>query len=438
MHTEHSTIAPLRAIPRRAETAATIAPANPLETIARSDSASSLDLLWQGRLKERFELQDGARQILCKGQTEEGKMPFRRLFGCERLPHGSKEGAEPRIKGYYVLRTGRSYRTGLQHCGSKAVCAPCSGRDYDLAKVEIAAALEQHRAAGKKALMISLTGSHHHPALADFKTAFKAALRGLYGGRAFEEFKARFGFIGCITAVEVTWSPENGWHFHVHILWFLDELQPADVRQIRRYVDERWRAQLRRHGLSGSRRRATDVKDSSFTADDYLAKFEHARRWDADAELTMNQRKHGKRRGLSVWDLLRVAGGTLENAPISAEKAEALFREYGHATAGDHMLYWSPGLREHFALLAAAADDEPAGDDPDEHEAEVDETEGQADGVLISDLAPDAWRVVVGNAARAELAIVEASGDPAAVKAFLEALGVRCMLLGAVVMADGT
>ena len=415
---------------------ATIAPAKPLELIARSDSPSSPNLLWQERLKERFELQDAAREILCRGTTEDGKMPFSRLWGCSRFPQGTKDGGVSRIKGYYVPSTHRSYRTGLQHDGSKSACAVCSGAAYDVAKGEIQKALDVHRDAGKKALTLTLTGSHHYPKLEDFKKAFKAALRGLYGGKGFQAFKERFGFIGCITAAEVTWSPENGWHFHVHLQWFCGELTPADMSAVRRYVDIHWRAQLRRHGLSGSRRRATDVKDSSMTAADYLAKFEHARRWDAPAELTMGQRKHGKRRGLSAWDLLRVYAGTLEHAPIDADQADALFSEYAHAMAGDHMLYWSPGLKERFGIDVKDSSDALAGDDTEEHEAEVDETEGQAGGVLIDDLAPEAFRVVVGNAARAELSIVEATGNPAAVKAFLEALGVRCMLLGAVVWAE--
>jgi hypothetical protein len=404
----------------------------PSELIARFASP----LLWQQRTDEREALQKVAREILCSGFTADGKMPFARLFGCGRFAHGTKEGTVPRIKGYFVPSTHRSYRTGLQHCGSKSACPCCSGTEYDLAKVDIQKALDMHRAAGKKVLFTTLTASHHHPKLDDFKSAFKEALRGFYAGKAFQAFKKRFGYIGCITAIEVTYSPENGWHFHVHILWFCDALSRADIRDVKVYVDRHWRAELRKQGLDGSRRRATDVRDSSMTADEYMAKFEHERRWDAPAELTMNQRKHGKRRGLSALDLLRVRQGTLQNPPISPDEAETLFREYAHAMAGDHMLYWSKGLREHFGLLAKPGSEEPAGDDPEEHEAEVDETEGQA-GVLVDSLAPPAWNVVLANDCRPELRAAEATGDPGVVMALLLLLGLRCELVGAVVMSEG-
>jgi hypothetical protein len=37
------------------------------------------------------------------------------------------------------------------------------------------------------------------------------------------------------------------------------------------------------------------VKDSSMTADEYIAKFDRVRGWDLDAELTMWARKEGAR-----------------------------------------------------------------------------------------------------------------------------------------------
>jgi hypothetical protein len=310
----------------------------------------------------------------------------------------------------YAETTQKAYYDGLQTCGSAWVCPTCGGAIWDVRKDELRQALEVHRGRGGAVLFITLTASHEHLPLKLFLAGLKRAMRRVYSGRQFQAFKARLGYIGAVRGTEVTWSPLHGWHPHFHLLWFCSELTADELADVQQLLTAAWLDALAAEGLQASGRRGVVVKESSWSIEEYITKCGHERHWDADAELTMGQRKQGKRRGLSPHDFLRVGLGQYEGPwRVDPERAAALYREYAAGTKGLHSLRWSPGLRELLGLAAELSDEAIAAGGANE-----------LDVYRLGSLNPRQWRVVLANDARGELVEAAGRGDAGA---FLLALG---------------
>ena len=328
---------------------------------------------------------------------------WKRLHGCRRkraihqLPSGKFE-EHATVDLMYVEEQGRAYLAHLQTCGSPWVCPPCSAAIYDHRRAEVATALDWARANGKRVQLVTFTASHHlGEPLAPFLSGLAAAMRLVFRDRPFERFKEAVGYIGAIKATEITYGA-NGWHAHFHALWISDSGTASTVKA---FASPAWRSALRKVGLSASVRRGVVVKDSSMTAAEYLAKFEHERGWDLDAELTMWSRKVGSE-GLSPWDLLRK--GTTA--------ALALFAEYAEATRGKSSIRFSPGLKALVGVTTVTDD-----------QAAAAETGGEGGRPLVK-LWPADWAMILANDCRGEYENVGDSGDVAAVLAFLASIGV--------------
>jgi hypothetical protein len=388
----------------------------PFSSGAEADSAySDVNAKFAATLDprmERYELQGIARHILCRrpkpGDVE--PPPWTRLAGCGSWLRQREDGSVY-VEVLHSATAGRAYLTGLQTCGSVWVCPVCSGKIADHRKAEVKRALQIHRDRGGGVLFTTFTASHHHMPLARFQDALGAAQRDLYADRGYKQLCEKLGVVGTIRSVELPWSPEHGWHAHFHGLALTSTEDPAAARLLSRFLKRRWPEILRRHGLQASRRRGVVVKDASWDAEEYIAKFERGRDWDVDAELTMGNRKHGGRRGLSPWDLLRIAGGAAGR--IEPDRAAGLYREYASATFRRHWMQWSPGLRSLLGLAVAPSDQVIA--------AGVEEL---PDMRSLGRIDKVNWRtVVLANDARAELVSAAAAGDVVEVTAFLAELG---------------
>lgn len=326
-----------------------------------------------------------------------------RLAGCRRnrsvgrLP-GGQVVEHPTVDLMYVAEQRRAYYAHLQTCGSPWVCPPCSAAIYDRRRSEVAQVLDWARSQGKRVQLLTFTASHKlGEPLAPFLAGLAAAMRLVFRGGRFQRFKQAVGYIGAIKATEITYGA-NGWHAHFHALWISDFGTEASVMA---FASSAWRSALAQLGLSASIRRGVVVKDSSWSAEEYVAKFEHDRGWDLDAELTMWSRKVGSK-GLSPWDLLRL--GTPESL--------ALYAEYAAATFGKSSIRFSPGLKELVGLTVVSDD-----------QAAAAETGGEV-GALLASLYPGDWAKVLANDCRGELEDIADSGDPALVAAFLASIGV--------------
>lgn len=346
----------------------------------------------------RYALQAMMRQYLCSREKNMND-PWRRLAGCHVWLRGSN------LDVVHEPRRMRAYYRGLQTCGSAWACPVCSGVIYDLRKTEVASALAWARDRGTHVLFVTFTIRHtSQDALAGLLDKMGAATRHLYQSRGFRALKEKYGFLGSIKGIEITHG-DSGWHPHSHSLFFFER---CNIVAIRAEVDRLWLVSLAAVGLSGLSGIACTVKESSYSAAEYMTKFEKPRRWDLDAELTMWARKDGRSRGsISPWDLLRPGPD-----PRDQETCRMLFVEYAIATKGRASLVWSPGLKAAVGLKDVSDDQATDGELNDR------------DLDILARLSPAQWGMVLANDCRAELLQVADSGDVQALALFLACIGV--------------
>ena len=338
------------------------------------------------RRVERFALQSVARDILPKSRT---------AF-CLRS----------RIKGGESVGVWRStqhqtaHYSGLIVCGSVWTCPVCAAKISERRRLELQAAISQHRESGGDAYLLTLTTPHgRRDDLAQLLAMQAKALASFTAQRAVKAVFAEMGEIGRVRAFEVTHGRKgtnNGWHPHYHFLQFAkggaDAAQLMDWRT-RLYLE--WAKCCERAGLgTPSFQHGLDLQDGS-KADKYLSK------WGLECEMTKGHIKQAKAGGETPFDLLRAV-----LADKSDRQAAALFSEFGRVFKGKRQLSWSRGLRARFDLAEEKTDEELS-------------REQSEDAELLGLISVDEWRDVLRVQARGVVLELAAAGGWLAVARFL-------------------
>lgn len=175
----------------------------------------------------------------------------------------------------------------------------------------------------------------------------RAALRRFRQSRTYRHFKEDTGITGLIRNLEVTYGDANGWHPHVHELWFLPRrFSDRAIARLKSQLFQAWRDACVKSGLSApNQKRGIDLLGVVSPAE-YLAKMGREQRWGAHAELTKSHIKRGRFHSMTPFDLLRCAG----EVGLRSGEAKLRFAEYAHAFHGSRQCYWSPGLKDHFGV----------------------------------------------------------------------------------------
>ena len=338
------------------------------------------------RRVERFALQSVARDILPKSRT---------AF-CLRS----------RIKGGEGVGVWRStqhqtaHYSGLIVCGSVWTCPVCAAKISERRRLELQAAIAQHRESGGDAYLLTLTTPHgRRDDLAQLLAMQAKALASFTAQRAVKAVFAEMGEIGRVRAFEVTHGRKgtnNGWHPHYHFLQFAkggaDAAQLMDWRT-RLYLE--WAKCCERAGLgTPSFQHGLDLQDGS-KADKYLSK------WGLECEMTKGHIKQAKAGGETPFDLLRAV-----LADKSDRQAAALFSEFGRVFKGKRQLSWSRGLRARIDLAEEKTDEELS-------------REQSEDAELLGLISVDEWRDVLRVQARGVVLELAAAGGWLAVARFL-------------------
>jgi hypothetical protein len=254
-------------------------------------------------------------------------------------------------------------------CGSVWTCPVCSDRVSAQRRADLREAIAAWRARGGSVVMVTFTFSHHlRQPLADTLGPFLAAHRAMHQRRAYRALRETYGLAGYVRSLEVTWGETNGWHPHLHVVYFVEGSLSDRSEAFRAAFYAAWSAAAASKGLSMTSEHGLVVSSAGVDVDAYVTKFGHepAGRWDAADELT---RAHSKRaRSPSeLWrytpfDLLR------EWLETKGERMAELFREFADVFAGRTQLYWSPGFRAELGL------DDPVPDELVPDAAPSDET----------------------------------------------------------------
>lgn len=336
--------------------------------VSRSGGGFQLNDLEKAKiLAERFLLQEIACSILFerttyqKDGTEYTKHVWR-VNNCLKL---RVDASKPVTVRYNEFRK-KAHYDNLQRCARVWTCPFCALKISEERRKEIKTAMDNARAKGWFVYLFTFTNRHHCGD--DLETLLggqKKALVNFWQKSSVKKMLKNLGYIGRITATEVTWWEVNGWHPHYHMLVFFDhEINPQGLQS---FLSYEWQKSCGRVGLKlPSLERGVKV-DKGDKADEYVAK------WGLEHEMTKGHIKKGRQDGLTPFDLLRQC----EQHP----EYRALFRQYAICFQDINQLRWSKGLKALLGVIERT-DDELA-------------QETEKESIQIKEVATQIWRLVV-------------------------------------------
>lgn len=276
--------------------------------------------------------------------------------------------------GVHINETrGKAHFSNLVHCGSVWTCADCGARITEVRRTELQQGIANWRAKGGSVYLVTVTNRHHRgDNLKELLQGQKLAFIKLWEKYAVKQMMKKLGYQGRIVACEVTWSYNNGWHPHFHILMFFDH--QINTQGLQSFLSLEWQKACQKAGLKlPSLEHGVDVQDGTY-ADKYVAK------WGLEHEMTKGHVKKGREGSLTPFDLLRQS--------VECPEYGKLFREFADAFKGKRQLTWTKGLK---ALLQV---------DEVTDEEIVEETE--KDSVLVQELAFELFQLITLHKMQAE------------------------------------
>jgi len=258
-----------------------------------------------------------------------------RMLLCGRRPVPCKKALV-----VYDREADRLYRKNLMSCNLVWACPVCSARITGKRRAELSEVLGQWQ--GSVIMGAFTVGHHAGDSLAEIKKIIDGACRSLLSGRAGQAVKHETGIIGTIQANEVTWSMDNGWHPHRHVLFVADRfLSKDELARFTDHITTRFRGQVEKHhGYTGDRAVHITVGKDRNELLDYFFK------WGVADELLAFQVKGSRdKTHLTPFELADRFGAFGEH------RDRLLFREYISVFRGSRRASYSRGLK---ALLGIA------------------------------------------------------------------------------------
>lgn len=310
----------------------------------------------------RFQRQSASRRLL------QGK----RVAGCLHNRLAST------VKVLKSQEHGSCHFGDLMICGSVWDCPVCSAKISERRRIELTRAVDQYTKAGCSVLLVTFTYSHKlEDDLKELLAKQSKAFTWFYQHRTYKELKKRYMKEGRVRALEVNHSKVNGWHPHVHELWFID-LHLHDYDTLKREVFNLWVKACEKYELGKpSWEHGVDIRGGN-EASKYVAKFgledKKTRNWGVEDELTKANVKKGRKGSLSPFELL-------DKCIAGNKESSALFFEYSTAFHRKKQLTWSKGLKSIFDL-AELTDEELAHQQDDE-------------AILLAKIDADEWTAII-------------------------------------------
>ena len=215
-----------------------------------------------------------------------------------------------------------------------------------------------------QALMVTYTIPHYSDQSCQYVLeSFVEAVKRCKSYRAYKDgFKAKFGYVGSVKALEVRWGYKNGWHVHCHELvivraWekskdkYYTRIARGAIRKPFKQACDKVGIEIKNHKAFD--KRAIDVRSFCHTSD-YLQKTGKGS-WGVEKELVRNIHKHSS--GLHPFNFIDKYAH-FKAVQKNAKSLEAknhfwkksnfymdLYAEYITAFRNRHQLVWSPGLK---------------------------------------------------------------------------------------------
>jgi hypothetical protein len=403
-------------------------PINPLETLRKAEQDSfrvpetqpltplgttyeitvppidqALETIIKTRQKEKYGLLNVARFML----------PDSRVAKCQRLRVAPLLGVK--YTQDQKTGTGRAFYSGLMSCSNVWDCPHCSSKISEKKRIELAEAMRTAKEKKWTPYMVTFTAPHHKKE--SLKSLLRKATRArqiFFNRKAWRTYSEKLGLEGHVRALEVTHSYNNGWHVHVHQIFFFNQSSNDPHESMLMHTPSElvllpmWQSACLSAGLRKPNEHGLKV-DRAEKASNYISKFGDVMKstWTASHEMTKSMiKKANEGKGMSPWDMLRDFQDTGD------EQSANLFREYSKAFKGKRQLVWSKGLREKLGLDVEKTDQELA-------EEEV------QDSVTLGYLTTSEWKLILKHEQRAQLLQVASSGVWDDVQSFLRELKQR-------------
>jgi len=298
-------------------------------------------------------------------------LPDKRVSKCLRWRIG-------KVQVLKSVEFNKCHYGNLTICGSVWDCPVCASKIAEVRRLELTKATEQHTQNGGSVLLVTFTYPHQREDdLKELLDKQAKAMQWFYRHRDYKDLKRRYMKKGRVRALEVNHGEANGWHPHIHELWFMD-MHLSDFETLHLEVLTLWRKACVKHGLGvPSFEHGVDIKGGDYAAK-YVTKFgqEDKKDWSIEHELTKANVKKGRKGSRSPFQLL-------DDYIEGDKRAGALFIEYSQAFKGKRQLTWSRGLKAEFDLQEKS-DDEIAHDQEDK-------------AVLLAEIETEEWRAITGT-----------------------------------------
>ncbi len=353
----------------------------------------------------RYDLQSLAAELL----------PRERVSQCLRSIAPSADSVQ--VLHHHGLSTHTRFRN-LVVCGRVWTCPVCASRISEERRRELSLAAGMN---DLSPMMVTFTLRHKREDRLDrVLSALLEAVRAFKSGRYWQRIKKEYGVAGSVRSLEVTYSDENGWHPHCHMLLFvygvslprcsdeqLDKVKvgerpPAGTADALEYdCRQVWLKNLQAQGFDATWENGLTVTSQHDDIQSYIAKFGREPRdlgWTPTHELTKGHlSKKGRLGGHTPFQLLEAYGQ-------GNKRAGRLFVEYAQTFKGRNQLVWSRGLRGMLGLDENSDEKclSPVADLLDDVQA--------AEAEVLITLSRLEWKFVL--AARARCDLLEAAALP--------------------------
>jgi hypothetical protein len=263
----------------------------------------------------------------------------------------------------------RAGYAGLATCGSVWACPVCSAKIAARRQEEVEHAARFWESLGGALAFGTFTVAHSPAdALADVWGAVSAGWAAVTSGTPWGKNQATFGIEGWTKFVETRYG-DNGWHVHVHVLFFLHHgLGQVERAALTAALLGRWRAGIGKHGFAASAQYGADIRmihgfDSSKVLADYLTKGVYTPDGSAPELAALE---------LTRGDLKQARGGSSSRSPFQiledllrwGDVADLeLWQEWEKGSHRKRQQNWAKGFRELVGLCSERTDEELAAEE---------------------------------------------------------------------------
>ena len=272
---------------------------------------------------------------------------MRRIAKTNYTVKETKEKRKPRIQycGYSVAgnssnpvqmctnEKGSLFFNGIANCGGYWRCPVCAIKISENKKELLSGLIQQHQEKNLRIGFITLTVRHSR--LDPLKKTLNKLLenyRKFQTGRFFA--KTNNGLIGQVKTLEITFSPVNGWHPHLHLLFFYDHRNEIEIETFQKLFISKWANYANNNATVKAQNQKIVTSDIS----DYLSKY------DITSEMTKGQIKGSK--GLTPFTALgKLALGDFEDYQ-EKRLLYGIYASYVEETQCKHFVNISNSLRK--------------------------------------------------------------------------------------------